>query len=332
MTNAVIDNSVGGQNVVLWQYDKAAKFCAAVEHIEAQAKGATEAFWDYFAEKVHGLFAAESADDYGLALWGVFVGMGRPQLTVGGVTQAMSAELYRKVLGARIRLLMTSGTLGDILQYVSAIFGEETVKVEDLGGMAIEYGLVAETALDGEGQEELKALYALGDYWQYFPAGVRDNAMPDAKFFAFKGQHAAQTGAKITSGFGRSVFHPKTRTWRFLDDAGREVDVALSTQVESTVVDEEASIEVSGEPDEDDTITVEFGGAYSISGPEVVRTTGTVQDEVTWTLKLGSWASAKTATQTGRKASVWSDYGVYFPKGSGMGGTFPSEGITARWG
>lgn len=88
MKVAEIDNSLDAQNVILWQYDNAAKFCKVVKLIEDRGKSATEEFWNGFKDKVHGLFALpdeEVTDDdevigYALSLWGTRVGMQRPML------------------------------------------------------------------------------------------------------------------------------------------------------------------------------------------------------------------------------------------------------------
>lgn len=291
MTNARIDNTISTQNVILWQYDNAERFCALVKKIEGYFKGATEAFWGFFTEHAHGIFILvgldEDEDGYGLALWGGLIGMARPEvtLTIEGedVTAPLSAELYRRVLKARTRLLSTNGSLCDISRYCTEIFGEGKVEVADGLDMSISYATTGEDPFEGDA--ELEALYEqLPDFWQFYPAGVRDKVIPTAKFFAFREQVVADTDKKITSAtYGTSVYHPAPRKWSFRDDNGNVLV-----------------------------------GDYSMSYADGV-----------WTVTHGEGAEAKSASRAGDSLSIWHDIGVFFPMGCGTDGVFPESGLYA---
>lgn len=286
MTNATIDNTLDAQNVILWQYDNAEKFCKLVGLIEGRCKEATEEFWNEFRKKVHGLFGLDEGAvldndqviNYALALWGTRIGMPRPVLTVGGVERSMGAVLYRKVLMARIRLMASGKSLADIQQYCDDIFGEGKVIVTDGQDMSIGYATSPDASLTGE----LAALYELGDYWKFYPAGVMDNSEPATRFLAFKGQYLAEKGAgsaaatttkpNFFSGIDsdgvdwRGVFHPKTRKWRFYDEEMNPVEGSYAMAYSA------------------------YNGKWTLTTP-----------------------SGSAETQSGHETSVWCDYGLYFP-------------------
>ena len=79
MTNPLLSNKINTDGVILWQYDKAYNLIRLLQHWDQFAKASCEDFWDYFGNYV---FAIDSADTYGLNVWGSLLGIPRPTIKI----------------------------------------------------------------------------------------------------------------------------------------------------------------------------------------------------------------------------------------------------------
>ena len=79
MTNPLLSNKINTDGVILWQYDKAYNLIRLLQHWNQFAKASCEDFWDYFGNYV---FAIDSADTYGLNVWGSLLGIPRPTIKI----------------------------------------------------------------------------------------------------------------------------------------------------------------------------------------------------------------------------------------------------------
>lgn len=149
MTNVTIDNSASDElgKVVLWQYDKAYNLLRILDYLGNWYTCGVEQFWNAYPRNVIGI---DTANAFGLSVWGTFLGMPRPTYRVdveGGETrhETVSDRLYGSILKSRFFLMKSTGSVTDIVYYLGVLFGCQHysglsgVFVEDLGEMAMSY-------------------------------------------------------------------------------------------------------------------------------------------------------------------------------------------------
>ena len=95
-----LNNSVEADldRTITWQYDNAVRLIASIGILKDFAAQSTAAYWDGWKDKVVDI---NTADDFGLSIWGKILNCPRPTLTGG----TLSTEVYRRILKARFRLL-----------------------------------------------------------------------------------------------------------------------------------------------------------------------------------------------------------------------------------
>ena len=79
MTNPILNNYIGNEEVILWQYDKAVNLINLIAKWNGWAKVSCEDFWNYFGNK---MFPINQADTYGLNVWGNLLGIPRPTIKI----------------------------------------------------------------------------------------------------------------------------------------------------------------------------------------------------------------------------------------------------------
>lgn len=79
MTNPILNNYIGNEEVILWQYDKAVNLINLIAKWNGWAKVSCEDFWNYFGNK---MFPINQADTYGLNVWGNMLGIPRPTIKI----------------------------------------------------------------------------------------------------------------------------------------------------------------------------------------------------------------------------------------------------------
>lgn len=79
MTNPRLNNYLGNEEVILWQYDKAVNLINVIKKWNGWAKASCEDFWNYFGNR---MLPIDQADTYGLNVWGNLLGIPRPTIKI----------------------------------------------------------------------------------------------------------------------------------------------------------------------------------------------------------------------------------------------------------
>lgn len=163
-------------SVITWQFDQAPNLCGLITALADIFQATTADFWDDWLSNVTNI---DTANDFGLSLFGAILAFPRPTVTVGGTTATISTSLYRTILKARFKLLDGNSSVSDYCEYCNSIFGGDVQVVDGLD-MTLSFtdnGLTADT--------ELKELF--DNYYDtlfIYPSGVREE-VTGVKFFGF---------------------------------------------------------------------------------------------------------------------------------------------------
>lgn len=147
MTNATIDNKVGNEAVVLWQYDKAYNLIALIGKFGEDAgiwkkgnlgrfnylaKVTTEDFWDFVRDYVMPLHEHEdeTLDKLILTVWGRILGLSWPTYEKGGRTVEISHDFFRRIIRGRFFLLNMAATTANYNKYLGIVFPKEEIDEE----------------------------------------------------------------------------------------------------------------------------------------------------------------------------------------------------------
>lgn len=139
MTNATIDNKVGNEAVVLWQYDKAYSLIALIGKFGEDAgiwkkgdlgrfnylaKVTTEDFWDFVRDYVMPLreHEDETLDKLILTVWGRILGLSWPTYKEGGETVEISHDFFRRIIRGRFFLLNMAAATANYNKYLDIVF------------------------------------------------------------------------------------------------------------------------------------------------------------------------------------------------------------------
>lgn len=121
-----LENSVNLLECLLWQYDNAPKLQALIQSMQDDLNTNTRDFWNDFYTNV---FNLETANSFGLTVWGILLGVERPKYTSGGQEYVYTDEMYRKYLKARSILYSNNGSIYDINRYFSFLFPDKPILV-----------------------------------------------------------------------------------------------------------------------------------------------------------------------------------------------------------
>ena len=147
MTNATIDNKVGNEAVVLWQYDKAYNLIALIGKFGEDAgiwkkgdlgrfnylaKVTTDDFWDFVRDYVMPLrkHEDETLDKLILTVWGRILGLSWPTYEEGGRTIEISHDFFRRIIRGRFFLLNMAATAANYNKYLGIVFPKEEIDEE----------------------------------------------------------------------------------------------------------------------------------------------------------------------------------------------------------
>lgn len=167
----------------LWQYEQAEKLKKILQNKQAFLDKNVKQFWDDWVKNV---FNIDTANTFGLELWGRFLGVGRPSYVDNGQTIDFTDEQYRTVLKGRVMLMMSNGSIPSINQYLNYLFPNKAVFVVDYFTMAINIVFYyTPTAA------EMAIIQSEGFLPR--PAGVKVNyvIIPPEEVFGFYGQEMA---------------------------------------------------------------------------------------------------------------------------------------------
>lgn len=226
MTNATIDNKVGNEAVVLWQYDKAYNMIALIGKFGEDAgiwkkgdlgrfnylaKVTTEDFWDFVRDYVMPLreHEDETLDKLILTVWGRILGLSWPTYDEGGETVEISHDFFRRIIRGRFFLLNMAATTANYNKYLNIVFPfEDTPERTGTpchtvdGGTSMwngsEHGEIDDskfmsmsfTVPANASDEELAIIRQSPDLIYVYPAGIRyEGGYADySKVIGFNGQ------------------------------------------------------------------------------------------------------------------------------------------------
>ena len=194
------DNSSSAEldKCITWQYDKATNLVAFIGMLGDFFAQSTESLWDSWKAKVNDI---DTADDFGLSVWGKILNCRRPIINIGGNDVNLGTEKYRAVLKARAQLLASHGTVPDYKAYIETAFDGHFI-IQDGNDMGITF-----VATDDATDEEVALANQFPDIAFLFPCGVRSSSVTTPASIGFKGQQTSDPDDAPVECFGLANFH-----------------------------------------------------------------------------------------------------------------------------
>lgn len=215
-----VNNKADILSSVLWQYDGAAKLKSLIKAKQAFTDTNLTAFWQNWYRNV---FNIDTADSFGLAVWGRILQFPRQFTGPDGSLQTFDDNQYRLLLKGQILKFRSGGTVPDINLYLKTIF-------EDFGPAYVLDNLDMSITLflNFEPPEWLDWLLANIDFIPS-PAGVqvKYNVIPEDVFgFAGSGLETFNNGV-FYSDYNENIEDKKDK-YQFYLDAPETADVSLN--------------------------------------------------------------------------------------------------------
>lgn len=129
-----LQNTVNLLECMLWQYNKAERLQAIIQACQDEMDGNTKDFWNDFYTNI---FNIDTANTFGLSVWGILLGVERPTYESGGVIHYYSDDMYRLFLKSRILMFQMDGSIYKINQYINYLFPNKPIYVIDNYNMTI---------------------------------------------------------------------------------------------------------------------------------------------------------------------------------------------------
>lgn len=202
MKVANFDFSCDLSPVILWQYDDAERLKAIVENQQVFMDGNVR---DFFTDFNRDVLNIETANTFGLGVWGALLQVPRPVYDDGGVQKEFTDEQYRLLLRARIYLLTFDGSARALNEFFHILFPDLIVTVKDNGDMTAEISVLND--IDPEIAILFQTPYV--DVFLPRPSGVKYNmqtAPTDyTKVFGFEGMVDENNDSVV--GFNQGTFY-----------------------------------------------------------------------------------------------------------------------------
>lgn len=129
-----LENSVNLLECLLWQYDNAPRLQSLIQSMQDDLNTNTRDFWNDFYTNV---FNLDTANSFGLTVWGILLGVERPKYTSSGQEYIYTDEMYKKYLKARSILYANNGSIYDMNKYFEFLFPNKPILVVDNLDMTI---------------------------------------------------------------------------------------------------------------------------------------------------------------------------------------------------
>lgn len=129
-----IQNSVNLLECLLWQYENATRLKALVQACQDEFDGNSKDFWNNFYTNI---FNIDTANTFGLQVWGTFLGLERPTYTYQGVDYSYSDEMYRLFLKGQVLKFICDGSIYQLNKYINFVFPNKPIIVNDYLDMTI---------------------------------------------------------------------------------------------------------------------------------------------------------------------------------------------------
>lgn len=121
MTNIFqYDPTIDLKKHIFWQYNNAPALNSVINSKQNWYNTNQTEYWENWVNNVLNI---TTANDYGLAIWGIFLGIPRIYV-VEGENISLTTEQYRTVILARLKLLKMRGTIPEINSLLQFLFGK----------------------------------------------------------------------------------------------------------------------------------------------------------------------------------------------------------------
>ena len=173
------------QSVKLWQYNDAVRLNTLLDGEIAFAEKNITGFWQNWFDDV---FNIDTAQNYGLTLWGQILGVRRISYTDPDTNTevVVSDDMYRRMLKGRFFTFGRIGTIPDINHYLQMIFPGRLIFVVDNYDMTITIVVYLDDATQSPLTDEEKGVL-LSPGFVPVPCGVKSNIAIVDKVFGFEG-------------------------------------------------------------------------------------------------------------------------------------------------
>ena len=172
------------RNVILWQYDNTPNFNALIAMKQNFYDNAVSDFWERWIKDVLNI---QTANEFGLTLWGFLLNLERPLYTnENGELVPIPTESYRLLLNAKLYKNSHAPTFSNVNTFIRQIFfnhPDNKSYVQDNLNMSITY------ILDFFPTAEEEIVLKLNDFLPR-PSGVKIASItpiPPQKTFGFEG-------------------------------------------------------------------------------------------------------------------------------------------------
>lgn len=117
-----IDNSIDDEmrRVITWQYDNATNLIGLILIVKNLYESAIKIPWDLFRQSI---FNIEDANNFALSIWGINLGLKRPNYVNGGETIPISDDYFRRILLGRMMLTASNYSMKDIAMFLNIVYG-----------------------------------------------------------------------------------------------------------------------------------------------------------------------------------------------------------------
>jgi hypothetical protein len=174
--NFTIDNSL----CYLWQYDNAKNLQSLMKSKDNFLTVNVSNFWEnYFTD----IFNIATANSFGLEVWGVILGVARPQYTnADNQTVPFTDDMYRKILLASVLKFNSNSSVASFNDYFHFIFNNKSVFLRNNYDMTVDIVFYYEPTI-----EDMAVIAS--PYFLPLPTGVGVNyvIIPQNTIFGFNG-------------------------------------------------------------------------------------------------------------------------------------------------
>ncbi len=122
MKTLQIDPEINLKQCLLWQYNNAPALRALILQKQDWYKTHQEDFWNYWYNSV---FNLDTADDFGLTVWGEILDFPRQVKSVDGSLHVLTTEQYRTVLKGQMLKFNMGVTAPEVNKWLSVVFGAQ---------------------------------------------------------------------------------------------------------------------------------------------------------------------------------------------------------------
>ncbi|MDO5764072.1 MAG: DUF2612 domain-containing protein [Elusimicrobiales bacterium] len=122
MKTLTFEPKIDLKQCLLWQYNNAPSLRALLLQKEAWYKIHQTDFWNYWYNNV---FNLDTADDFGLGVWGEILDFPRQVKSVDGSLHVLTAEQYRTVLKGQMLKFNMGVTAPEVNRWLQVVFGSQ---------------------------------------------------------------------------------------------------------------------------------------------------------------------------------------------------------------